>query len=176
MTQAQTYYIDGYNLIHFSDSLRRLMDTDFEIARDKLVDQIIRWCVSSGNRAKVIFDGQGKRLEQSHNHPATNLVEVLFTSKHKTADSIIERAVYQSKHKNKVIVISADRAITDLCMGMGALTMNPQHFLTSISEAQSETQRVIQKTNKQHMGSMEDRIDATTLERLQKMREGLDPH
>ena len=173
---SQTYYIDGYNVIHFSDSLRSLMDVDFELARDKLVDQIIRWCASSGNRAKIIFDGQGKRLEHSRNHPSTELVEIMFSSKHKTADSIIERAVYKSKSKNTVIVVSADRGITDLCMGMGALTMNPLHFLTSINEAQSDTQRSIQNTQKKQLGTIEDSMDPTTLERLQKMRDDLDPH
>lgn len=176
MKHLQTYYIDGYNLIHHSDSLRNLMDTDFEIARDKLVDLIIRWCASTGNHAKVIFDGQGKRVEQSPNHPSTDLVEIFFTSKHKTADSIIERAVYKSKHKNSVIVVSADRGITDLCMGMGALTMNPQHFLTSIQEARTETERTIRKTQKSQIGTMEDRIDPAVLERLQKLRDDLDPH
>jgi uncharacterized protein len=173
---TQTYYIDGYNIIHHSDSLRKLLNTDFEIARNKLVEKIIRWCAATGNRGILIFDGQGKRMEESPNHPATDLVKILFTSKHKTADSIIERAVYKSKNKNRVIVVSADRAITDLCMGMGALVMNPQHFLTSIQESKNETRRAISNTQTTQIGTLEDRMDPDTIEKLRKMREGLDPH
>lgn len=173
---SQTYYIDGYNLIYQSDTLRNMLNTDLEIARDKLIDQIVRWSASTGNRAHIIFDGQGKRLELSPNHPATDQVEILFTSKYKTADSIIERAVYKSKQKNSVIVVSADRGITDLCIGMGALIMNPQHFLTSIQESHVETKRSIQKSQTKQISTLEDRMDSSTLEHLRKIRDELDSH
>jgi predicted RNA-binding protein with PIN domain len=175
-TPTQTYYIDGYNLIYQSDNLRNILHTDLEVARDKLVEQVIRWCATTGNKAHIIFDGQGKRLEQSPNHPVTNLVKILFTSKYKTADTIIERAVYKSKKKNSVIVVSADRGITDLCIGMGALIMNPQHFLTSIQDSQAEINRSIQKTQTKQISTLEDRMDTNILDHLRKIRDELDPH
>jgi predicted RNA-binding protein with PIN domain len=171
---SQTYYIDGYNVIHHSRELSRLLHGHFEVARDKLIDQTIRWCAGSAETAKIIFDGQGKRTEGSINHPGTQYVSVLFSSKHKTADMIIERAVFQAPRRGSIIVVSADRGITDLCMGKGALVMHPTHFLTMIREADSETKRSIAKTQTKLMGTLEDSLDNSARELLERIRKNLD--
>ena len=75
----QTYYIDGYNVLHHNTELEELMRDHFEVARDQLIDRIVHWCAASGEKANIIFDGQGKRTEASPNHPDTRLVEILFS-------------------------------------------------------------------------------------------------
>lgn len=170
----QTYYIDGYNTIHHCAELEELLRDHFEVARDKLIDRMIRWCAASGEKAKIIFDGQGKRTEASQNHPDTGLVEILFSSKHMTADMIIERAVFQASRKESIIVVSADRGITDLCMGKGALVMHPRHFWESIREMDSETRRSVLKTQTTRMGSLEDALDDAARAHLQRIRRELD--
>ena len=171
---SQTYYIDGYNVIHHSEELKRLLHGHFEVARDKLIDQTLRWCAASGEKAKIIFDGQGKRTEGSVNHPDTNLVTILFSSKHKTADMIIERAVFQAPRKESIIVVSADRGITDLCMGKGALVMHPLHFWTTIREAETETKRSIAKTQTKQMGTLEEALDESAIEILERIKKNLE--
>lgn len=171
---SQTYYIDGYNLIHHSPELAQLMRRHFEIARDKLIEEIIRWASASGQHAKLIFDGQGKRTEASQNHPNTQNVEILFSSKNKTADMIIERAVFQSKKRDDIIVVSADRGITDLCMSKGALVMHPNGFWTTLNEASAETSRSIKHTQTTKMGSLEDTLDDKTLSHLEQLRKNLE--
>lgn len=170
----QTYYIDAYNVMHFSAELEALLRNHFEVARDKLVEQVIRWSSVSGFRAKIIFDGQGKRTTASDNHVDTRLVDILFSSKNKTADMIIERAVAQSNRRDSIIVVSADRGITDFCMGKGALVMHPNHFWTSVREIVSETRRSIEHTQTTKMGLLEDSLDETTLERLARIRKELE--
>ena len=171
---SQTYYIDAYNVIHHSEDLEALLHDHFEVARDKLVEQVLRWSAASGEKAKIIFDGQGERTEASANHPDSGNVEILFSSKHKTADMIIERAVYQARNKGSIIVVSADRGITDLCMGKGALVMHPKYFWTSIREADSETRRSVQKTQTKKMGSLEDSLDDSQRALLERIKKGLD--
>ncbi len=51
-----TYYIDGYNVIHHSSMLRPLADQDFEAAREAFIEKVGRFCVATGNEAKIIFD------------------------------------------------------------------------------------------------------------------------
>ena len=167
---SQTYYIDGYNVIHHSEELKRLLHGHFEVARYKLIDQTLRWCATSGEKAKIIFDGQGKRTEGSENHPDTNQVSILFSSKHKTADMIIERAVFQAPRKESIIVVSADRGITDFCMGKGALVMHPLHFWTTIRDADTETKRGIAKTQRKQMGTLEDSLDVSARELLERIK------
>ncbi len=170
----QTYYIDAYNVIHYSDELAALLHGHFEIARDKLIEQTIRWCAATGEKAKLIFDGQGERTESSSSHSDTGQVEILFSSKHKTADMIIERAVFQSSRNESIIVVSADRGITDLCMGKGALVMHPKNFWTSMREVDSETSRSIKNTQTTKMGSLEDSLNESARAHLERIRRELD--
>ncbi len=171
---SQTYYIDAYNVIHHSAELEALLHGHFEAARDKLIESIIRWCAASGEKAKIIFDGQGKYAEASANHPDSNAVEILFSSKHKTADMIIERAVFQAPRKETIIVVSADRGITEFCMGKGALVMHPKHFWTSVRDADSETRRSVENTQTTKIGSLEDLLDDSARSMLERIREELD--
>jgi predicted RNA-binding protein with PIN domain len=170
----QTYYIDGYNVIHLSGELQALMNTDIELAREGLIEKIMRWCGASGEHAKIIFDGQGQQTQQSPHHDQTGPLEVIFSSKYKTADSIIERAVYKSSSKHAVIVVSADRGITDLCMGMGALVMSPNNFWYSIQETITETTRSIQQTRRGQIGRLEDQWDQETIDKLKRLKKKLD--
>lgn len=170
----QTYYIDGYNVLHHCAELEELMRDHFEAARDQFIDRIIHWCAASGERANIIFDGQGKRTEASQDHSDTSLVEILFSSKHLTADMIIERAVFQASRRESIIVVSADRGITDLCMGKGALVMHPHHFWESIRETDSQTRRSVERTQTSRMGSLEDTLDESAREHLERIRGELD--
>ncbi|MFP6584271.1 MAG: NYN domain-containing protein [Candidatus Hydrogenedentota bacterium] len=169
----QIFYIDGYNVIHELPELEAMMSHDIELAREKLIEYVLRWSSTSGETAKIIFDGQGKHTQASPHHEQTGPVEVIFSSKHKTADSIIERAVYRAKTKGSVIVVSGDRGITDLCMGMGALVMHPRNFWVSVGESTSETKRALQQNRISEGSRLEDGWDADTLDRLNELKKRL---
>lgn len=171
---SQIYYIDGYNVIHESASLQRVFEEDIERAREELIERVSKWVSSTQDVAKIIFDGQGIRTESSPHHPGTTDVEVLFSSKHKSADHIIERAVFQANRKGRVIVVSADRGITDLCMGMGALVMHPRNFWAQVGEAVVEMDRAVQhQSTTGPLGRLEDRFDGDTLNQLEALKKRL---
>lgn len=170
----QTYYIDGYNVIHQSADLASMMGEDIERARELFVERVTKWVTSTQDRAKVIFDGQGKRTEASPHHERGGPVDIIYSSRHKTADQIIERAVFDNHRKGKVIVVSADRGITDLCMGMGALVMHPRFFWEQVGEAVAEMNRAVQYRTTQQLGRLEERWDGDTLERLEELKKRLE--
>lgn len=150
------------------------MGYDIELAREKLIEAMMRWAVASGETVRIIFDGQGKRTQVSPHHDESGPVDVIFSSKHKTADSIIERGVYRAKVKGSVIVVSGDRAITDLCMGMGALVMHPRNFWQVVNDAGSEMSRAVERRKRSDGSRMEDGWDDDTLDHLKALRERLD--
>ena len=171
---SQIYYIDGYNVIHQSPDLEAAFHEDIERAREKLIERVTKWVNSTQDVAKIIFDGQGRRTEASPHHSDSGPVEILFSSKHKTADHIIERAVFQTNRKDAVIVVSADRGITDLCMGMGALVMHPKNFWAQVREAVAETNRAVEyRRESGALGRLEDRFDGNTLQHLDALKERL---
>ena len=171
---GDTYYIDGYNVIHHSASLRPLLKYSFENARDALIDQAARFAIATGLQVKVVFDGRGRKAESSAPVLTAPGVEVLYSPGHLTADALIERIVYNSPDRKSVIVVSADRGIRSLCHTLNALVMDPDNFLASVKEKDALTRSIVQNLQKPDTASrIEERVDAETAERLRKLRDKL---
>lgn len=172
---AEHYFIDGYNVLHRSKALRRRADQDLESAREALVDRVAQYCASSGARATIVFDGQGPREERVANARGAAGLDLIYAAAQKSADAIIERAVYQLPHRRDAIVVSGDRGITDLCIGLGALVMTPDAFLSTITD---ETNRVRAKVERDRpdtkIASVEDSLSDTARAQLDALRRKLE--
>jgi len=170
----QHYIIDGYNLMHLSEGLVRMANRNLESGRDELVSRVAQWAGTIDDKVTIIFDGQGRSTGPSDDPEGVPGIDIIFSSKNKTADDIIERAVYQAPRKEAVIVVSADRGITQLCLGMGALLMNPENFWAVTQEAKQTVKASIKTHNQTtDLNRMEDRLDGDMLEKLQKLKDKL---
>jgi predicted RNA-binding protein with PIN domain len=171
---SMQFLIDGYNVIHHSSLLKPLAMHDFEAARDELVTKVSRYCSISDDRARIVFDGRGRRLKSRVTDDLSTNLTVSFSPHHLTADSVIERSVYQAANRREITVVTADRGIRSLCMGLGSPTMMPDIFLETVRDAlgtlsgQLETRSTSQATS-----FLEERLDPETLEHLRVLRERL---
>jgi predicted RNA-binding protein with PIN domain len=172
---SQHYYIDGYNVMHKSSLLRPLAMEDFEAAREALVDKVAQFCVATGRRATIVFDGRNRHQpEKSLDTHGVSQLEVLYSPATLSADAVIERRVYRESNKLEVVVISNDRGLRDLCRNMGALTMEADHFLSSVHEVRREaTERYEAPARSAMTEHLEDRLDGDTLARLKALKEKL---
>lgn len=172
---AEHYFIDGYNVLHRSTSLRRRADEDLESSREILIDRVANYCASSGTHATIVFDGQGPREEHIANARGAAGLDLIYAAAKKSADAIIERAIYRLPNRREAIVVSGDRGITDLCLGLGALVMTPDAFLTTIAD---ETTRIRAKVERDRpdtqMARFEDTLDESARKRLEDLRRRLD--
>lgn len=171
---ATLYYIDGYNVVHHAPALVALARHDLERARETLVDHVAHFCSLTGERARVVFDGQGRQSQPMRPLTAPG-VEVIFAPAHKSADAYIERAVYKTADRREIIVVTADRGIRDLCMGLGALVMSPEAFLNAARQndtLQSAQRRV--SGNGDLIGRIEDRVEEPVRARLKALRDKLE--
>jgi len=172
---ATSYYIDGYNVIHFSKQLGPLSTASFENAREALIDQVARFCVMTGHKATIIFDGRGRKIEEGKAAYKVNNLEILYSPGHKTADSIIERIVYSAPDRYSIIVVSGDEGIRTFCRGLGALVMEPDNFLASIREADADTRATLKNLKQpDSQRRVEERLNEDALERLRKLKEKLE--
>lgn len=172
----ETYYIDGYNVLHKSSMLRPLAVKDFETARDALIEKVAMFCVGSGKRAIIVFDGRGQHQPQSAPPPlgAAGL-EILYSPAKTSADAVIERMVYKSNHRLELVVVSNDRGLRDVCRGMGALVMEADNFLATVHETKQHVTGVMQKTLKDPTPDrLEDRLDPDTVARLHALKKGIE--
>ena len=171
----QLYYIDGYNVIHHSSYLRPLAESDFETARDELIEKVAHYCGAKNIRAKIVFDGRGQGAPRPEAHPRVAGVEIVYSSKHQSADTLIERAVYQSGDKRELIVVTADRGIRDQCMGMGALVMSPENFLRTVYEGFEDiSHRISRSQTNRDLGLVEDRLSDESRRTLEGFKDPQD--
>lgn len=169
------YYIDGYNVLHRSSLLKGLARESLEIARDTLIDKVAQYCASSGVRATIVFDGRGPRTEHEQALMGAASLDIVYAAGHQSADAFIERTVYQSPNRREAVVVSGDRGITDLCIGMGALAMTPDAFLAEVADETSRVRAKVERDKPKTMLSrFEDGLDEETRKRLAELRDRLE--
>ena len=169
------YYIDGYNLLHYSSRLRPLLKISFETGRDALVEKVARFCATTGQNVRVIFDGRGRRAEPAPTMPKVPGLEVTYSPGHLTADAFIERQVYISKTRRHLVVVSGDRGLCDLCRGLGALVMSPDNFLVTVREAVGHAREGLQQSHHAHRPlRVEDRLNEDALRYLRNLKTKLE--
>lgn len=168
------YYIDGYNVIHQSSSIRPLLDVNFEVARDTFIDKIARFCAATGEPAKIIFDGRGRRAEPVPVPYKAPGLEIVYSPGHLTADALIERSVYQSTDRRHIVVVTGDSGIRELCQHLGALVMSPGNFLNAVREATAGTRSSLEQTRLVHRAlRVEDRLSEENLKHLKALKDKL---
>ncbi|MBI1317498.1 MAG: hypothetical protein GC168_00930 [Candidatus Hydrogenedens sp.] len=171
---ARTYYIDGYNVIHHSSALRKVIRHDLERARELLIDRVAQLCITMGTETYLVFDGRGRsRADKIPHHRHVDHLHVVYTPLEKTADAWIEREVYKHHDRMAVCVVTNDRGIRDLCRGMGALTMDAENFLTTVRESHRDVDEVVQRKAQVESHFVEDRLSGDSLEALRRLREKL---
>jgi len=171
---ATTFYIDGYNVIYRSKTLRPLAERDFEAARESLIDRVADMCITLGRNAIVVFDGRSKHLPETvaHGRGAAGL-EVIYAPSSTSADAVIERAVYLAPKKMDVVVVSGDRSLRDLCRGMGALVMDADNFLATSHEIDRDMKSLAARTRQAAPSFLEESLDAGTLAHLAALKKKL---
>ena len=124
----ETVLVDGYNVIHAIPHLKSCLDESLELAREELINELLRYSDFTGSEVVVVFDSSRHR-SSSEDRYSTSSFKVVFTSQRQTADAYIERAVYAPRKKGQQMrVISADRKIQDIALGKDVFVTRPETF------------------------------------------------
>lgn len=169
------YYIDGYNVLYKSSTLRPLAEEDIESARESLIDKVVLFCRAVDATATIVFDGRGTRYTETADH-GRNLpgLQVLYTHGSLSADAVIERMVYQAKDRREIAVVSNDRGIRMLCRGMGALVMEADNFLQEVRGIREDIDRSMDRIRQPtSMERVEERLDPDMIDKLRALRDQL---
>lgn len=165
-----TYFIDGYNVIHFCGKLRPLANRDLEGARAALIERIAPYLSAKQCRAVVVFDGRSPHARADSTQHAPDL-EVCYSNSRVTADAIIERRVYRLPDRGAACVVTADGGMRAVCRGMGAFVMSPDNFLATLREARA---CLTQDTARSRSGvvryRLEDHLNEASRDRLRQLR------
>lgn len=94
-----------------------------------------------GCKVLMVLDGTGPAQELEVYK--TKYFEVCY-SQSVSADSVIERHLYQNKGSS-FVVVTGDRAVTQMARGSGARVMTPEDFSQLLEEFQKERKDLLWK-------------------------------
>ncbi|MFQ5483724.1 MAG: NYN domain-containing protein [Desulfobacterales bacterium] len=117
--------IDGYNLIRQSASLSAFEKIDLQQGRERLLSLLSEYKKIKHYKMTVVFDGtnapsSSRRTDHSFG------IGVKFSQKGELADDVIKRMA--AAERERALVVSSDREITNFASGHGAATISSSMF------------------------------------------------
>ncbi|MCK4773442.1 MAG: NYN domain-containing protein [Candidatus Krumholzibacteria bacterium] len=129
----QKIIVDGYNVIHADERLKRLVRQDLLEARRKLVERLARYLERKNLQTTVVFDGRGGLTDVDVEIPGK--LQVLFSASGQTADDLIIEILETSSNAREYIVATSDMAdIGRTARAMGAQVVESRAFLARIDQ------------------------------------------
>ena len=126
--------IDGYNLIHQSTLINFSDQLGFQNARETLIDRLSDYKKIRRHKITVVFDGlNAPRF--SRRKDVTKGIEVKFSRRGETADTVIKRMA--AREKEKALVVSSDQEVAHFAASQGAATITSDSFGEKIYSAES---------------------------------------
>lgn len=167
--------VDGYNVINAWPELIAIRD-NLEYARDKLVDILSEYGAYKRFRTIIVFDAH-MTTEKSSSQSQTGALAVIYTKEGETADSYIEKMVYDLVcHKKRIYVVTSDRAEQMFILGAGAYRISARELKNDVAAVKKEiaaslSTKVLAR-DRHELGS---RLEEDIMKRLNAMRrDGLD--
>lgn len=154
--------VDGYNVIHAVESLRRLMRRNVATARDTLRDRLRILADFEEVTVILVFDGPGEQVS-TQKEPGPGRLEVLYAPSHLTADGLIEHLVSTDDFPEELTVATHDHLIGEAARAAGAFVIGAEELMDWTERAEAHlrrTARRLREASAQGGGSPFDALDS----------------
>ena len=168
--------VDGYNMIFAWPELAALKDVKLEDARDVLIAILADYSALTRQRVTVVFDSHRRPSGEASSQEISG-IEVIYSGGKTSADHVIERLVYESGPEDDVTVATSDAVQRDMALGKQVKTISAALLQAQVSDvlARRDAQMRDRRAHSELSRRLEDRLDAITRERLERLRRGKDP-
>lgn len=123
--------VDGYNVIGAWEESQQ-KNWPIDESRDRLAAMLEEYAALHKQYVILVFDGyKSDRLSTSYEK--RRHMEIVFTKKEETADSYIEKAVYNSPKYCKVYVATSDALQQYSVLGDGGYRMSSRELLQELT-------------------------------------------
>lgn len=137
------YIIDGYNIIFAWKDLQTLADESLEHARQRLIDTIASYGKIKGVEAVIVFDAMYTD-EGAKEEAVGKDCHIVFTDKDETADSRIERLVYEHRRERRsLFVATSDGTEQQQILGSGAYRVSARELAEDVARMKHEEKRYV---------------------------------
>lgn len=127
MAEERYLLIDAYNVICATDSLREVLRSNIDGARDLLTEMVSSIHDAEGVRTALILDSRNDSLEVDHPF-GKKTFEFIYASASLSADGVIERIVARVANPARVTVVSNDNMVRESIRANGAMAMTPEEL------------------------------------------------
>ena len=137
--------VDGYNIIHAWDGLRKLAREDLDGARQRLIDRLRNYQGWKKCKVIVVFDAYKVKGNPGSVERAGE-VYVVYTKEAETADMYIEKTTYalaKERREHRVRVATSDGLEQMIILGHGAVRMPAAELEFEVKQAEAEIRRII---------------------------------
>lgn len=139
--------VDGYNLIFSWDILKDLAETRLEIARERLIEILKGYSAFTGTKIKLVFDAYLVKdgIEKVYNEEG---IDIIYTKENETADTFIEKMIYDLGPDYNIRVITSDSLIRKSTIHAGVLKSSSEDFVKDIESTSKKITELIEEYNK----------------------------
>ncbi len=140
--------IDGYNVIFAWSDLKKLAQTDLDLARETLIHVLSNYKAFTQTELVLVFDAYrvagnaGSR--QDHNN-----IHVVYTKEHETGDAYIEKLVSEIGKNYNVRVVTSDGLIQLSAARFGVLRVSASEFEREVDSVHEKITEYIEKMKMQ---------------------------
>ena len=139
LPMVEEWLIDGYNLLHSAAASKNKRKS---VSRETLFDLLAGFASGGERKVVMVLDGVGDERELDAYR--TNSFEIIY-SKTLTADSAIEKILCEKRGAAPFMVVTNDRAVSQMARGFAARVMKPEEFLLLVSSGRRENDQILFK-------------------------------
>jgi len=134
----QKFIVDGYNVIHADPQLKRILRSDLEAARRRLVRRLTLYLETKNVSLTVVFDGHGGITDVEVEIPGR--LQLMYSPTGQSADDLILEILESSTNPREYVVVTSDMAdIGRAARSLGADVLPSAEFLSRIELNQRES-------------------------------------
>ena len=143
---AEQWLIDGYNLLH---ALQSRTPKKSPLSREQLLALVAEFASFKKIRTLLVLDGVGEEGELSACR--TTYFEAIFSQK-VSADACIEKYLFQHRRTQTLVVVTDDRAVSNMSRGSGARVLSTSMFAELLKESRKEESDILSKKKSREHG------------------------
>ena len=160
----ESLIIDGHNVIHRLKRYRRLQERTHKTAIEELIADLINLGGSEDVDITVVFDGR-------ETTPVTEIggIKVVYSGNNRSADSIIEKLVFEASGERSVTICTSDYAQQKVVWRKRTKRMTPRDLDEMMADTSEENREL---NDGKTRFRLEGRVSKSTRKKLEDMRLG----
>ncbi len=133
-SKEELLVIDGYNVIFAWEELKALAKENIDSAREALIEIVRNYSGAEALPAVLVFDGY-KLADNIGSSQSFEKVTVVYTKEGETADTYIEKKIYQEGSSKTITVVTSDKLVQMMASGDGAIRLSSREFLEEVQNS-----------------------------------------